>query len=70
MKEQRIVIEIDPDGRMTADADGFGGDACLEELAKLLEGLSPGTDKLERKPDTAGPLKAGRVRQQTVGNKK
>lgn len=69
MKEQRIIIEIDQDGRMTADADGFSGDACLDELTKLLDGLSPGTAKLERKPDAAGPVKVSRARQQTVGKK-
>ena len=42
MKEQRIVIEIDEEGRIRADADGFAGDTCLRELEKLLEGLSPG----------------------------
>jgi Protein of unknown function (DUF2997) len=40
MKELRIVVEIDYDGRITADADGFAGDACLTDLAKLLKGLA------------------------------
>lgn len=69
MKEQRIVIEIDLEGRVTAEADGFRGDACLDELSKLLDGLSPGTDELERKPDAAGLVKASRAQQQMVGKK-
>jgi len=51
MKEQRIVVEIGSDGRITADAEGFSGDACLRDLERLLEGLSPGAVAVERKPD-------------------
>lgn len=42
MKEQRITVEIDREGRITADAEGFTGDACLRDLERLLDGLSPG----------------------------
>jgi hypothetical protein len=48
MKELRIVVEIDYDGRVTADADGFSGDACLTDLAKLLKGLAE-QESVERK---------------------
>ena len=68
MKEQRITVEIDREGRITADAEGFTGDACLRDLERLLEGLSPGVATLERKPDAS----TGRVtttRTQTVGKK-
>lgn len=51
MKEQRITIDIDADGRISADAEGFTGDACLRDLERLLEGLSAGTATIERKPD-------------------
>lgn len=58
MKEQRIVIEIDAEGRLTADAGGFTGDACLAELGKLLEGLPTGTSEIRRKrPDETATLK-------------
>ncbi|EDM81667.1 hypothetical protein PPSIR1_22159 [Plesiocystis pacifica SIR-1] len=69
MKEQRITIEIDPEGRITADADGFAGDACLRELDKLLDELAPTTATIERKPD-AGPARVQASRTQTVGKKK
>jgi len=39
MVEQRITIEIDNEGRITAKTLGFKGDACMEELQKLLDGV-------------------------------
>lgn len=51
MKEQRITIEISHEGRITADAEGFSGDACLRDLERLLEGLAPGTAAVDRKAD-------------------
>ncbi len=68
MKEQRIIIEIGPDGRITADADGFTGNTCLRELDRLLEGLAPGTAVVERKPD-AGATRVTTARTQAVGKK-
>lgn len=68
MKERRITVEIDRDGRLKADAEGFSGDACLRELERLLEGLSPGTATLERKPD-AGTARVTSVRTQRVEKK-
>ncbi len=68
MKEQRIVVEIDGEGRITADAEGFSGDACLRDLERLLEGLSPGTATVERKPDT-GAARVTQARTQTLGKK-
>lgn len=66
MKEQRITVEIDREGKITADAEGFTGDACLRDLERLLEGLSPGIATRTRKPDAA----TGRVtRTQSVGKK-
>jgi hypothetical protein len=50
MKEQRIVIEIHHDGQITADAEGFSGDACLRDLEKLLDGLVE-WDSMQRKTD-------------------
>ena len=68
MKEQRITVEIDREGRITADAEGFSGDACLRDLERLLEGLSPGTATIERKPD-AGASQCTTTRTQPVGRK-
>lgn len=68
MKEQRIVVEIGSDGRISADAEGFSGDACLRELERLLEGLSPGAASIERAPD-AGSARVTAVHQQSVGKK-
>lgn len=68
MKEQRITIEIDREGQITADADGFSGDACLEALDKILDGLAPGTARVDRKPD-AGEKSIRKSRTQHVGKK-
>ncbi|MBM4367904.1 MAG: hypothetical protein FJ102_16950 [Deltaproteobacteria bacterium] len=68
MKEQRITIEIDHEGRITADADGFTGDACLKDLERLLEGLAPGSATVDRKPD-AGTGRVTTTRTQVVGKK-
>jgi hypothetical protein len=68
MKEQRITIEINRDGQMTADADGFSGDACLRDLEKLLDGLAPAMATVERKPD-AGTVRIQSTTTVTVGKK-
>lgn len=54
MKEQRITIDIRADGKLTADAEGFSGGACLKELERLLEGFAAPPLKVDRKPGTAG----------------
>jgi len=42
LAEQRITIEIDEEGKIIAKTSGFKGEACLEELQKLLdEEISP-----------------------------
>lgn len=68
MKEERIIIEIDQEGRITADADGFTAGACLRDLDRLLEGLAPGTATVQRKPD-AGMSRVTLNRTQSVGKK-
>lgn len=68
MREQRITIDIDRDGRITADANGFTGDACLKDLERLLEGLAPGTASVDRKPD-AGTVRVTTTKTQGVGKK-
>ncbi len=69
MKEQRITIEISHDGKITADAEGFSGDACLRDLERLLEGLSPGTATVERKAD-GGTARRTTTLTQDVGKKR
>jgi hypothetical protein len=59
MKEQRIEVEIDHDGRITAEAGGFSGDACLRDLERLLDGLAE-WEHVERKPDTGERALSGR----------
>lgn len=68
MKEQRITIEIDHEGRIIADAEGFTDDACIKDLERLLEGLAPGTATMARKPD-AGTVRVTTTRTQGVGKK-
>jgi hypothetical protein len=48
-------VEIDGEGHITADADGFSGDACLRDLEKLLDGLAA-WETVQRKAD--GPQRA------------
>ncbi|MEX1365549.1 MAG: DUF2997 domain-containing protein [Nannocystaceae bacterium] len=67
MKEQRITIEINPEGRITADAEGFAGDACLRDLDRLLEGLAA-VAKVERKPDSTN-IRASRTTTRRLGKK-
>ena len=36
MGEQRIIIEINPDGSIKAKTDGFKGETCMNALQELL----------------------------------
>ena len=40
MKEQRIVITIDADGKMSAKTYGLKGETCVQELELLLSELA------------------------------
>ncbi|HIG20509.1 MAG TPA: DUF2997 domain-containing protein [Candidatus Poseidoniales archaeon] len=40
MKEQRIVVTIDADGKMSAKTTGLKGETCIEELEALLAELA------------------------------
>jgi hypothetical protein len=66
MKEQRITIEIDEDGQLRADAEGFTGDLCVKDLEKILEGLG-GEPVTQRKQDDGARRAARTV---TVGGKR
>jgi len=68
LKEQRVTIEIDREGRISADAEGFSGDACLRDLEKLLEDLSPGIEVVDRKPDH-GSVGVSSTQKQRLGKK-
>ena len=37
MKEQRITVTIDADGKMSAKTSGLKGETCIEELEALLD---------------------------------
>ncbi|GAB4315607.1 MAG: hypothetical protein Kow0069_17460 [Promethearchaeota archaeon] len=50
MKEEKITILIDEDGRIEADAENFTGEVCLKELEDILQGL-PEIDDTDRKPE-------------------
>ncbi|MCL2823167.1 MAG: DUF2997 domain-containing protein [Polyangiaceae bacterium] len=69
MKENRIVIDISHEGKITADAEGFTGDACLRDLERLLDGLSPGKSTVDRKPDDISVLRTTTLKQE-LGNKR
>ena len=56
MKEQRITIEIDEDGQLRADAEGFAGDLCVKDLERLLEGL--GEDAVTQRKQDEGARRA------------
>lgn len=64
MKERRIAITIGADGALSAEADGFEGDACLDALDALLQDLASGPATIERKPD------AGRVARRKAVHRK
>jgi len=51
MKEQKIVIEIAADGKLTAEAEGFSGDTCIKEMEKLLESLASEIEDVRRHGD-------------------
>ena len=51
MKEQKINIEIDSEGSLKADAEGFSGDTCLKDLERLLDGLATGFEEVVWKHD-------------------
>lgn len=70
MKERRITIDIDGEGRLSADAEGFEGNQCIQELQKLLEGFAADWEHVERKPDaTAARAGAQRVIELNRGKK-
>ena len=49
MKEEKIIINIDKNCKVTADADDFEGKSCLTEIESILDGF-PLIDKIDRKP--------------------
>ena len=40
MKEQRITVTIDAEGKISAKTDGLKGETCIEELEALLSELA------------------------------
>lgn len=67
MSEQRIIIEIGPDGSIKAKTDGFVGDICVTALQEILgkdemfSSFKPLDDFYqETKVETISNVKAGR----------
>ena len=50
MKERKIIITIDEDGKLSADTVNFQGAVCEKEMQKLLEGFEE-IEKEDKKPD-------------------
>ena len=50
MEEKKIVIKIGQDGSVNAETFGIKGVNCLDELDKLLKGLSL-CNSIEKKQD-------------------
>lgn len=71
MREQRITIDIDEEGRLTADAEGFEGDACMQDLERLLEGLAAPRSSVQRKParPVQSKAQAAQTQEQRGGRK-
>ena len=61
MKEQRITVTIDPEGRVADDAEGFTGGTCLQELDRLLDGITGAPDARARKPESKAVTTAARA---------
>ena len=40
MAEQKIIIKIEEDGKISAQTEGFQGEICLKELEELLQGIT------------------------------
>lgn len=69
MRELKITLDIGPDGAVTADADGFTGDACLRDLERLLADLATPPEVLQRKSDGGAHLRATAAPKLTAGRK-
>ena len=50
MKERKIIITVDEDGKISADTLNYQGAICLKEMEKLLEGFEE-IEKEDKKPD-------------------
>ncbi|WP_437310903.1 hypothetical protein [Sorangium sp. So ce388] len=69
MREQRITIEVDGEGRISADAEGFTGDLCLKDLKQLLDGLGALQERVDRKSDASVGVAPQRGRAAFAGKK-
>lgn len=58
MKELRITVDIDSQGKITAEAEGFSGDACIRDLERLLDSLASDTESVARKPDEGANVRS------------
>ncbi len=69
MAEQRIIVEIDEDGKITAKTNGFKGEACLDELQKLL-GEEAAPSKLKPTDDFYQKTTVDSKQKQSIGGGK
>lgn len=67
MKETKIVIDIDAEGTLSLEASGFESDACLDQIAKVLDGLASAPQKVDRKA-AEPPQRVAKAQQ--IGSKK
>ena len=69
VEEHVIVVEIDEEGRIVADTQGFSGDTCVAELERLLRNVGYEGAVVERKED-APVQRVQSARKLTLGRKK
>ena len=69
MKKHTIVIEIDGEGRLTADADGFEGDQCVRDIERLLADLASAPAEVKRKTEAGTCRTTGTRRTVSKGRK-
>ena len=71
MKEQRITVTIDAEGKMSAKTDGLKGETCIEELEALLSELAELDDvkhTREYKEKDSGVVQKSSTKQRLGGN--
>jgi len=61
MKEERIKVNISPEGEVTIDVEGVKGKACLDLTAELEEELGIVTQRTEKKEMHERPAKITRT---------
>lgn len=71
MREQRITVTIDAEGKMSAKTNGLKGETCIEELEALLSELAELDDVKHTKEYNEKDLRAAQnqsIKQKLGGN--